>query len=730
MSTSTQKMPRPTSRDAPKFDSDEPENLRHFLGQMEDLFSDYSITDDDKKKKKLVRYTDAHTEEEWQALDEYTSGTFTEFKEAVLKNYPEAADAETGTWERLTFLTEAKKLQKPPVLVTNRELVEKFTESLSPSFREHIDSRLSIKQGLKSRTTMPAAALAIGAASTATPVKRWEDMHTLEEVVAEADDIVFNTSTSYLLSLTSMSMSSTGVTSGPGIKAEMEEVKQQVATLLDHTDVSDKCARERQDEILRAFQQGGNNASALRQSRPQHDNSGSGSSDFLCWYDWKPGHFVKDCQNCQKHIVEGLLKVVNNRFVMADGSPIPREPAQLSPMDRVLAWHNSQKQEQLFWEEQNRAVGVYNLAIPKYASLYASRPRDTRDEVIEKLRQDLQYWQTSTQANSQNQTSWQNSEEEDSDEEEDPPRQELPFRDVPSVSFAPLLSDSKKTRAKSKEWADDSKVPAYKHMAPIHKEGRVQDVVSKVLKMPIVLNAEELMDLSEPLRKEIAKLMSKKRVATQPVTETVFSVGETQPESVPLPFHGTSDEAEDEEDLSLTSDAINIRDLSSATFMAAQFNVGLVPAGSLIMTDPYLQYLDSLVPGEKPKPVIVAKDSASLRAVYPLINGIGEEESVVDGGSQIVSMAGAIVTKLGIAWDPDIVIHMQSANGQLEKTLGLARNVPFLFNDITMYLQVHVINSLAYKVLLGRPFDVLTKSVIKNQADGGQIITITDPNTS
>ncbi|PBK82038.1 hypothetical protein ARMGADRAFT_947268 [Armillaria gallica] len=163
MSASTQKMPRPTSRDMPKFDSDEPENLHCFLGQMEDLFSDYSITDDDERKKKLVRYTDAHTEEEWQALEEYDGGTFAEFKDVILKNYPEVADTETGTWERLTrisckfsnlgadqcesylkfkrrFLTEAKKLQKPPVLVMNCELVEKFTESLSPVFRENIVS--------------------------------------------------------------------------------------------------------------------------------------------------------------------------------------------------------------------------------------------------------------------------------------------------------------------------------------------------------------------------------------------------------------------------------------------------------------------------------------------------------------------------------------------------------------------------------------------------------------
>ncbi|KAG7440499.1 uncharacterized protein BT62DRAFT_910430 [Guyanagaster necrorhizus] len=97
-------MPRPTSRDVPKFDSKEPENLRCFIGQMEDLFSDYGITEDEEMKKKLVWYTDACTEEEWQALDEYTSGSFAEFKEAILKNYPEAADAETGIWERLVCI--------------------------------------------------------------------------------------------------------------------------------------------------------------------------------------------------------------------------------------------------------------------------------------------------------------------------------------------------------------------------------------------------------------------------------------------------------------------------------------------------------------------------------------------------------------------------------------------------------------------------------------------------
>ncbi|SJL18622.1 uncharacterized protein ARMOST_22219 [Armillaria ostoyae] len=669
MSASTQKMPRPTSRDAPKFDSDEPENLRRFLGQMEDLFSDYSITDDDEKKKKLVRYTDARTEEEWQALEEYDNGTFAEFKEAVLKNYPEAADAETGTWERLTRIS-----RKFSNLGADERESGKFTESLSPAFRANIASRLSIKRGIKS-VTAAAAAGGGGAAAApvvAKPVKRREDMHTLDEVVAEADDIALNSSTSYLLSATSGSISSTGATSGSGIKAEFEEVKQQVATLLDHIDVSEKQAKERQEQILRAFQQGGNNGSSLRQPRPQNEHSGAGPSNN-CWYDWKPGHFVRDCQNVQKHVAEGLLKLVDRKFMMADGTPIPREPAHLCPMDRMLATL-SKRQEQMFWEDVSGPAGVFNISLPDNASLYTNKPRDARDEVIDKLHQDLQYWQTSTrvptpvqpalqpqilqapvpstssqpmnqpfdpnvflnqmrslfsQAGNQNATSSQNFEgfrkglmkatgknmsipmtiphkqpedhfknrpkgtepkkyvkkvtqplsdesdesekeepvprvptskkvvveipttrptsknpvtvEDASDDEDEAPRRELPFRKVPSVSFAPLPSDSA-NKKKTQVRFDESKAPAYKHTAPIHKEGRVQDVASKVLKMPIVLNAEELMDLSEPLRKEIAKLMAKKQISTQPVTEQMYSAGETQPESNPLPFSETSDE--------------------------------------------------------------------------------------------------------------------------------------------------------------------------------------------
>ncbi|KAG7444112.1 uncharacterized protein BT62DRAFT_901019 [Guyanagaster necrorhizus] len=74
LSTSTQKMPRPTARDTPRFDGDKSETIRHFLLQMEDLFSDYSITNNAEKKKQLVHYADADTKKEWKSLDEYGTG--------------------------------------------------------------------------------------------------------------------------------------------------------------------------------------------------------------------------------------------------------------------------------------------------------------------------------------------------------------------------------------------------------------------------------------------------------------------------------------------------------------------------------------------------------------------------------------------------------------------------------------------------------------------------------
>ena len=92
-------------------------------------------------------------------------------------------------------------------------------------------------------------------------------------------------------------------------------------------------------------------------------------------------------------------------------------------------------------------------------------------------------------------------------------------------------------------------------------------------------------------------------------------------------------------------------------------------------------------------------------------------------------MSEDVCHALGLPYNPDIRLNMQSANGDIDKTLGLARNVPFLVGEVTVYLQVHVVREPAYDILLGRPFDVLTRSIVKNFANEDQTLTIHDPNT-
>src|SRR5438105_2819823 len=67
-------------------------------------------------------------------------------------------------------------------------------------------------------------------------------------------------------------------------------------------------------------------------------------------------------------------------------------------------------------------------------------------------------------------------------------------------------------------------------------------------------------------------------------------------------------------------------------------------------------------------------ESFALRAVYPVVNNLGTEEALLDSGSQIVSMARDIAVEFGLTWNPDIVINMESAQGHIEPTLGLARD--------------------------------------------------------
>jgi hypothetical protein len=255
--------------------------------------------------------------------------------------------------------------------------------------------------------------------------------------------------------------------------------------------------------------------------------------------------------------------------------------------------------------------------------------------------------------------------------------------------------------------------PGFKNKAPLQKDERAKDLLQEALEHPISLTTKDLLNISEPMRQELKKLLIKKRLEKK----SVAFAAEVDPDDE----LGTANQ--------LQIETISVDRLPEATYEVLAEDTNGMAKGSVVVNDPVMQYLNTLAPGEKPKSVIVAAESHALRTVYPLINKAGEVESLLDPGSQIVSMSREVAVLLDVTWDPDITVHMQSANNSLEKTLGLAKNVPFLFGTITVYLQVHVVGNAAYKVLLGRPFDIITESIVKNARDGSQSLTLTDPNT-
>ena len=294
---------------------------------------------------------------------------------------------------------------------------------------------------------------------------------------------------------------------------------------------------------------------------------------------------------------------------------------------------------------------------------------------------------------------------------------ELPFVNVqplPIVGRGQTKTDGIQTgknfAEKTFEVPKLSVEPGFKNRAPLQLDERAKDLVQDALKNTICITTEDLLNVSEPMRQELKKLLMKKRLEKKSVT---FAVDVDSLED-------TSSE---------NGEMISADRLPEATYEVLAEDTNGMAKGSVVVHDPVIQYLNALAPGEKPKSIVVAAESHALRTVYPLINGVGEVESLLDPGSQIVSMSKEVATALQIPWDPDIVVHMESANKTLEKTLGLAKNVPFIFGPITVYLQVHVIGRAAYKVLLGRPFDTITESEVKNSKDGSQSLTLTDLNT-
>jgi hypothetical protein len=245
--------------------------------------------------------------------------------------------------------------------------------------------------------------------------------------------------------------------------------------------------------------------------------------------------------------------------------------------------------------------------------------------------------------------------------------------------------------------------PVYKNRAPVEIGLDIEKLVESLMKTEIVVPMSNLVGVSAAIQKEIKRQLTKSRVPVEdrPPDKSV--------ELEPRP-------------------TIYLKEMSFDSIIIEKDESEELLAGHITGGDPVLQFL-SQNPNADLKQLKQGKMTEPLRAIYGFINGIGQEECLLDAGSMIVSMSKQVAVELGLVWDPSISIEMESASSHVERTLGVARNVCFEIGGLKLYLQVHILENPPYRVLLGKPFETLGSTVIQTYEDGSSEVVIKDPNT-
>jgi hypothetical protein len=296
-----------------------------------------------------------------------------------------------------------------------------------------------------------------------------------------------------------------------------------------------------------------------------------------------------------------------------------------------------------------------------------------------------------------------------------------PFADAQDATYIPPSNRNfatlpKATAAKKPE-------PAYRTIPPIYDGQVATDVYNRAMSTAVTITQRELLSLSPEVRSQVREATSAKRNAPKEGPKEVLALDGSQSDTID-PFDEQVFESHPTGGLLYPEDSPP----STPANIVARQSIQ-PPDGALIVPDPYEVYLKNLPEGQAPDVLIVAKESSALRSILPLVDNQQRVESILDPGSQIIAMSEDVCMDLALIYDPTIILNMQSANGEIDKSLGLARNVPMQIGEITLYIQIHIIRSPAYDILLGRPFDILTESVVRNFANEDQTITIYDPNS-
>jgi hypothetical protein len=359
--------PQTWDRGRPNFLTDNYEDLLDYVEEIAELIRLLDVEDDQEKKRLFVKYLPYRKKQNWMALDEFTDGTYEEFKAAVAKSYPEILTDFEGSLEALNkvckvyrgvavtdegklrrfgieFVTIAKKLMEGRSLLTNVEACRKYLNTLDPIFAAALRMTITSTQLVKSTL---APEVAVAGAAAAVPARRGDpvkivDLIKMAETMAETQDAENRVPFDMEIQKRPDSFPSVKIERA---EAKIEELGETLNYLRDAFVSQQKNVDVKHTELMNKFTQF--NQQAISKDRPpheglpsQHQSQGSGSNQArqsydsrpapgnkdACYYCDKTDHFSRDCVGKHDHMGKQWLVVEDGKTKLGDGNFIPRGP--------------------------------------------------------------------------------------------------------------------------------------------------------------------------------------------------------------------------------------------------------------------------------------------------------------------------------------------------------------------------------------------------------------------
>lgn len=217
---------------------------------------------------------------------------------------------------------------------------------------------------------------------------------------------------------------------------------------------------------------------------------------------------------------------------------------------------------------------------------------------------------------------------------------ELPYREAKAVDRANRSGTGKERPPKS------DRQPAFRKIAPIEKDFDINNLIEKLLREKMEMSFKDFVAGNKQVQDALKKQISKQRVPVEAVRQAEVQLAtalaaklqmEAYEEALPLQ---ELDDNEIDNQFVEERATIRIEELPPPEIVQSELNenVAKIPREALIATDPVVQYFQSEGP-DAAKPFVAARESVALRVVFPIINNMKPEESIIDPGSMIVAMA-------------------------------------------------------------------------------------------